>query len=94
MAQIRVERTHQLTLPQARQAVQQVADSLAGELKANYRWQGDRLAFECPGAEGMIQLDDAQVIVVLKLSWLLSPARGTIERSINGYLDRYLNAES
>ena len=90
MPEIQVKRKHTLPQEQARQSVQAVADKLKGELGAQCRWEGNSLLFECPGAEGRIDVQPNEVGVSVKLSWLLSAAKGKIERSIESYLDEYL----
>lgn len=90
MAELHVKRSHALTHEQAKQSVQAVADKLKDDLGARYRWAGDSLRFECPGAEGKIDVSPDEVAVSVKLSWMLSAARGRIERSIESYLDQYL----
>lgn len=90
MAAIEVTRQHRLGLDGARQAVQAVAERLQGDLNARHTWHGDSLRFECPGAEGRIDVTESGVRVSVGLSWLLKPARGRIERSIIDYLDEYL----
>ncbi|HQR61213.1 MAG TPA: polyhydroxyalkanoic acid system family protein [Methylophilaceae bacterium] len=90
MAEIVVKRAHRLAPDVAKQAVQSVAEKLKSELSASYHWQGDRLEFECPGAKGNIALTVDEVCVSVHLSWLLSAARGRIERAIKGYLADYL----
>jgi putative polyhydroxyalkanoate system protein len=77
-------------MEQARASVQSVAEKLRGDLGASYRWDGDSLRFDCPGAKGSIDVAANEVGVRVDLSWLLSPAKGKIERSINEYLDSYL----
>jgi putative polyhydroxyalkanoate system protein len=90
MSDIKIERTHTLGQEQARMAVQAVAKQLETDLQAKHQWQGDRLKFDCPGAHGWIIVTPGEVCVTATLSWLLIPAKGRIERSINEYLDRYL----
>lgn len=90
MSEIHVKRQHGLPQEQAKQSVQAVADKLKGDLGAQCRWEGDSLRFECPGAEGRIDVQPSEVGVSVKLSWLLSAAKGKIERSIESYLDEYL----
>ena len=90
MAVIKVKRSHALGKEGARHGVQQVAERLKDELKATYRWEGDSLVFQCPGAEGSIIAGEGAVVVTVGLGWLLSPLRGRIEASIQGYLDEYL----
>lgn len=90
MAEIHVKRAHELAHDQAKQSVQAVADKLRDDLGAKYHWVGDSLQFECPGAGGRIEVLPHEISVSVKLSWLLSAAKGKIERSIEGYLDQYL----
>lgn len=90
MAQIEIRRSHSLGLEQARQAVDAVARQLQADLQARHHWQGDRLEFDCTGAHGHIVVAADAVSVAVSLSWLLTPAKGRIERSIAEYLDRYL----
>jgi putative polyhydroxyalkanoate system protein len=90
MAEIHVRRAHELGHDQAKQSVQAVAEKLKGDLGAKYSWEGDSLRFECPGADGRIDVHPNEVSVSVNLSWLLSAAKGKIERSIEGYLDQYL----
>jgi putative polyhydroxyalkanoate system protein len=90
MSDIKIERTHTLGQEQARRAVQGVAEQLQADLQAKHQWHGDRLRFDCSGAHGWISVTASEVCVTATLSWLLFPAKGRIERSINEYLDRYL----
>ncbi len=90
MAKIEIRRAHSLGLEQARRAVEGVARALEADLKARHRWQGNRLAFECSGAQGHIDVTADTVCVSATLSWLLTPAKGRIEQAIADYLDRYL----
>ena len=90
MAEINVKRAHEMAHEQARQSVQAVANKLKGDLGATSSWEGDSLRFECPGADGRIDVHPNEINVSVKLSWLLSAAKGKIERSIESYLDQYL----
>jgi putative polyhydroxyalkanoate system protein len=90
MATIEVSRQHSLELKNAREAVLAVAARLQDDLKARHHWVGDSLKFECPGANGCIDVDKSNVRVSVNLSLLLRPARKRIEQAINNYLDEYL----
>ena len=93
MANISIRRHHDLDREHARAAVEEIAAQLGKELKAGYQWQGDCLAFRCPGAHGSIALNPGEVEIVVTLSWLLTPAKTGIERSIQSYLDKALSPE-
>lgn len=90
MAEIYVKRAHALAHEDAKKSVQSVAEKLKNDLGAKYRWEGDRLKFECPGAAGEIAVRPQEIGVSVQLSWLLAAAKGKIERSIESYLDQYL----
>lgn len=92
MARIEIRRAHKLGKDRAKAAVQQVAEELQSSLGARHQWQGDGLKFDCTGADGSIDVTDSEVRVLASLSWLLTPAKGKIEREISAYLDRYLKA--
>ncbi len=87
---IRIHRQHDLDRDRVRDEVQQLADELARKLSAAYRWQGDRLVFERSGASGHIDIGDSDIDVEIKLGLLLKPLRGTIESSIEDYLEKHL----
>lgn len=90
MATITIHRAHQLGKQSARSSAEEVAHKLQGELKASYRWEGDVLKLECPGAHGCIRVGEAEVQVEVDLSFLLRPMRGHIERTVNAYLEEFL----
>ena len=92
MANISIIRSHPLDADQAHAAVEEFAVRLGKELNAVYHWEGECLKFQCPGAEGGIALLPGQVAITVGLSWLLTPAKGRIERSIDSYLDEALAA--
>lgn len=91
MPTIRAVRQHNLGLEAARAAVEGVAMQLQKDLSASHSWLGDSLNFECPGAEGCIEVTGSEVRVTVEIGWLLGPMRGRIEHSINQYLDENLS---
>jgi putative polyhydroxyalkanoate system protein len=88
---ISIRKKHTLGLDAARQAAERIAQKLNGELNARYRWEGDELKFDCPGAGGRIEVGAQEVCVEVKLAFLLRPMRAKIEWEINNYLDEYLS---
>ncbi len=91
MATIDIHRKHHLS----REALRTRIDALAGRLQEKFdarcRWEGDRLRFERSGASGFIEAGEDAVTVRLDLGLMLRPLKGTIERTIEEYLDRELN---
>ncbi|MGB5830996.1 MAG: polyhydroxyalkanoic acid system family protein [Thiohalocapsa sp.] len=90
MAKIHIERSHTLGRDKARVEVEKLAESFESELQANYRWDGDQLLFECPGASGTIDVGNDYIELDLKLSLLLTPMKKKIRDSIEDRLDQTL----
>ena len=63
---------------------------LVEKLAADYRWEKDRLVFKRSGASGFVRIGDQEVEVQVKLGMLLTPLKGTIEKSIKDYLEQRL----
>ena len=90
MAKIHFLREHRLDRDAARAEVQKLADRLAGELSASYKWSGDRLEFWRSGADSYIDVGEGRIEMEIKLGMLLTPLKGKIESSIREYLDQHL----
>lgn len=73
-----------------RKEVEHLAEKLKEELSIDYQWDKDRLVFERTGANGFIQIGKNDVEIEIKLNLILTPLKGTIEKSITGYLDERL----
>ena len=91
MATIHIQKQHQLDNATVRQAVQALAEKLSSDLSAKYTWEGDRLVFKRSGASGHIDIGDGVVDIEIKLSMVLTPLKGKIEQTVNGYLEERLS---
>ena len=91
MARISIIRQHSLDHETARRKMQNLANRLARELSAECSWQGDRLEFRRSGADGFIELAEGQLVVEIKLGFLLIPLKSNIESTIHSYLDRNIS---
>ena len=80
MANIHIKKNHRLEL----------ADKLAKDLSAEYKWEKNNLVFKRSGASGIVRIGEQQVEVEVKLGLMLSPLKGSIEKSITEYLDKKL----
>ncbi len=89
MPRIDIERPHQLSIPEARAVVEQVAVRIREKFGMDGTWQGDRLLFARSGASGTITVGDKAIHVVVELGMLLSPLKGTIEQEIRRRLDEH-----
>lgn len=90
VATIHITKSHQLDQQAVRDNVQDLADMLVEKLAADYRWEKDRLVFKRSGASGFVRIGDQEVEVQVKLGMLLTPLKGTIEKSIKDYLEQRL----
>jgi len=90
MSTIRIRRQHALGRATARQRVEALAQTLHEKLDADYNWQGDRLLFKRSGASGAIDVSDDSIDVQVDLKLLLRPMKGSIQQTIEEYLDREL----
>lgn len=90
MATIHIKRKHQLDHETVRKEVQNLAEKLSKDLAASYKWQGDRLVFKRSGASGHIDISDNEVDVEIKLGLVLTPLKGTVEKTVTTYLDERL----
>ncbi|MCG6937371.1 MAG: polyhydroxyalkanoic acid system family protein [Gammaproteobacteria bacterium] len=91
MATIHIKRKHHLDNETVRNEVQNLADKLSKDLSATYSWQGDRLVFKRSGASGHIDISGNDVEVEIKLSLVLAPLKGTVEKTVTNYLDERLS---
>ena len=90
MAKIHIKRAHQLDNESVRKEIQNLADKLSEDLSATYSWEGDRLVFKRSGANGHIDIADGEVDIEIKLNMVLTPLKGTIEKTVTSYLDERL----
>lgn len=87
MPSIDIKRDHSRSLPDARKAVQRVADHIAEKFDVSCAWDGNTLNFKRSGVDGHIKLTAKQVHVTAELGFLLMAIRGSVEREIHRYLD-------
>ena len=91
MATIHIQKEHHLDNKTVRKEVQNLAEKLSEDLSANYNWEGDRLLFKRSGASGHIDIGEGIIDVEIKLSMVLTPLKGKIEQTVNGYLEERLS---
>ncbi len=90
MAQIIVERFHNLGRDAAREKAEELAARLAREFGVSCQWQGDVLAVRRSGADGRIEVREDSVKVLLNLGLLLSAMGSSIQGQIERALDKAL----
>ena len=90
MASIQVSYPHQLSMTQAREAVQTLATKLGTKLGVKSAWQADVLTLERQGIKGSMVLTEGVVDVELTLGMMLTPMKSQIEAEVNKQLARCL----
>jgi putative polyhydroxyalkanoate system protein len=87
MATIHMKKKHDLDKKRVRQEVEHLAEKLSEELSIDYEWVNNRLVFKRTGANGFIDIGNNELEIEVKLNLVLSPLKGTIEKTITNYLD-------
>ena len=90
MSDIKLVRTHRLTVAQARAVAQRSADDLAREYDLVSEWHGDTLHFHRSGVEGHMRVTDREIALDVKLGFLLRAFKGKFEQNIGKHLDELL----
>jgi putative polyhydroxyalkanoate system protein len=88
MPTIAIKRRHKLEPKKAKAAAQKVIKDLSARYQLACSWDGDQVEFERPGVSGHMHLRKNEVLLDVKLSFLMTPLKGPIERAINEELDR------
>jgi putative polyhydroxyalkanoate system protein len=87
---IRIRRRHGMTLEQARNRVEAVAEELKARLAVDCHWQANRLVFSRRGAAGAIRVDELEVEVNVELGLMLRGLERSIRSAIEQRLDQAL----
>jgi putative polyhydroxyalkanoate system protein len=82
MADINIVQAHTLTVQQAHEAAQKVADKLAADYDLACAWQGDVLHFSRSGVKGTLTLAPHLATMDIKLGLLMRPFSSTIEAKV------------
>jgi putative polyhydroxyalkanoate system protein len=95
MSTIDVRRAHALPKEEARKRAEDLANSMKQKFELDWRWDGDRIAFDAPrgaakGTKGTVEVGDKEVRVQIDLPWLLRMLKGTIESKVNDKLNQLL----
>ena len=95
MSTIDVRRAHALPKEEAKKRAEELANSMKQRFELEWRWDGDRIAFDAPrgaakGTKGSVDVGDKEVRVQIDLPFLLRVLKGTIETKVNDKLDQLL----
>ncbi|GAA5218863.1 polyhydroxyalkanoic acid system family protein [Corallincola platygyrae] len=91
MATILVVRSHELGHEKIRELSEQIAGKLAEKYGIEWAWREEHLVFRHDGgADGHLKPTATDLEISIKLGFMLSMFRGSIEDSINEQLDKLL----
>ena len=90
MADITLNRKHDLGLKGARTAADKMADKLKQQFGLSGDWQGNTLSFDRPGVTGKLAVTDHDMNLEVTLGFLLKAMKGPIERAVHEQLDKVL----
>ena len=87
MADIHIQRSHELGHTKARAAAEKIALHLQEKYQLNYRWEENFVQFKRTGVSGHMEVTDNEVMLQVRLGFLLTPLKHQIEREIHRYID-------
>ena len=90
LATINIARSHQLPLADIKQRAEQLAQNLIRRIGGKYRWQGDTVLYTYSGVKARIDCGERDILIDIKLSFVASIFRGTIEEEVRDTLDKHL----
>ena len=86
MSGIDIRHPHSLPLPEARKAIEDVAEKLAERFEFKWEWNGDTVHFTRSGVDGQIALSPKELHVTAKLGFLVAMFKDSIEQEIRRVL--------
>tara|TARA_R110001599_G_scaffold171353_1_gene362203 strand:+ start:204203 stop:204487 length:285 start_codon:yes stop_codon:yes gene_type:complete len=92
MADISITQAHSMSLPQAKQAAQTVADKMVAEFDMQTEWQGDTLSFAREGISGTLVLRTTEAQIEVTLGMLFKAFAPMIEEKLNRKMAKAFSA--
>ncbi len=93
MSDITLVEKHALTMVQAREVAQQVADQMQADYEVGYAWEGDVLSFKRSGVSGTLALTDGQAQLDITLGFMLKGFRKKIEEQVGRNMHKLFSGE-
>lgn len=90
MAHIHIKRAHQLPLAEIKQKAELLASNLQGRVGGSYRWKGDSVHYRYSGVTARIDCATEEILIDVKLGFMASIFRSTIEDEMKETLDKHL----
>lgn len=87
---MRIRRSHNLGLDEARKRADRIAADLQEEFSLRSRWQGDAMHVEGNGVSGELHVDDQAIELDVRLGFALKLMEGPIRSAIERMIDEEL----
>ena len=94
MADIDLQRVHNLGMKAAKAAADRMAQDLARKFDLRGDWNGNVLKFQRPGVTGSLAVTDKDLRLTVSLGFLLKAMKGSIERAVLQELDALFPANA
>ncbi len=92
MSDITLFENHTLTMAQAREVAQQVAEQMQADYEIGYAWEGDVLSFRRSGVSGTLALTEGQAQLDITLGFMLKGFRKKIEEQVGRNMHKLFSA--
>lgn len=93
MSDITLVENHTLTMAQAREVAQKVADQMKADYEIGYTWEGDVLNFKRSGVSGTLALSDGRAQLDITLGFMLKGFRKKIEEQVGKNMHKLFSAD-
>ncbi|MBK6280561.1 MAG: polyhydroxyalkanoic acid system family protein [Gammaproteobacteria bacterium] len=91
MSRIYIQRDHELDNRTLRKRAERLAKQLQSEFGGNYRWEGNTVHYNYSGGiDARLTLQDADILVDVKLGVLMLMLKKRLQQEIERYLDQHL----
>ena len=93
MADITLVEDHALSMDDARNAAQKVADQMTADYEMACSWEGDVLAFKRSGVSGTLALTEGRAQLDVTLGFMLKGFRKKIEEQVGRNMHKLFSGE-
>jgi putative polyhydroxyalkanoate system protein len=83
MSDVHARKEHNLSLEEAKQTAQKLAEQLEKEFQLQSTWQGNTLNFTRSGVKGKLDVTDKDVSIDISLGFMLKAFKGKIQSEID-----------
>jgi putative polyhydroxyalkanoate system protein len=90
MPRVKVSQSHNLSMEQARAAVDVLCAKLESKLGVKSHWEGNNLRLERTGVKGKLTLEPSSALIELELGMMLAPMKAQVEEEVAKQLKRCL----